>query len=221
MYYQTMRNNSEHNEIIARAAQAHLAALGCKRVRRSRTWLSDQRAWVIMIEFQPSGFSKGSYLNVAPSWLWYPKSHLTFDYGPARFGGFVKFESSSQFRREAEVLAEQAAQSVVQFREELGSPAAIAAQLVKSASDDQCWRAYHAAVATGLLGEPDTSMRLFTQIITAESHVAWFSQLQNFCAELAGKLSNPGAFRKAILAIITRTRVLQKLEEDSGCLDDW
>lgn len=64
-------------------------------------------------------------------------------------------------------------------------------------------------------------MRLFTQILTAESHVAWFSEIQNFCAELAGRLPNPGAFREAILAIITRTRVLQQLEEDLGCLDDW
>src|SRR5262249_35655278 len=154
-----MRNKSEHNEIIARAAQAHLAPLGCKCVGRSRTWLSDQRAWVIMVEFQPSGFSKGSHLNVAPAWLGDPQSHLAFDYGPVRFGRFVKFESASQFRPEAEALAEQAARSVTQFREELDSPAAIAAQLVKSAGDDRCWRAYHAAVAAGLIGERDTSLR--------------------------------------------------------------
>jgi len=221
MYYQTMRNNSEHNEIITRAARAHLAPLGCKRAGRSRVWLSDQRAWVIMIEFQPSGFCKGSYLNVAPSWLWYPKDHLTFDYGPVRFGGFVKFESASQFKPEAEALAEQAAQSVLQFRDELDSPAAIAAQLVKSAGDDRCWRAYHAAVATGLIGERDTSLRFFAQIITAESHAAWFSELQNFCAELAGKLPDPGAFRNAILTIIAQTRELNKLEEDPDCLDGW
>lgn len=220
MYYHPMRNNSEHNEIIARAAKAHLAPLGCKRVGRSRTWLSDQRAWVIMIEFQPSGFAKGSYLNVAPSWLWYPKSHLTFDYGPVRCGRFVKFESASQFQAEAEALAEQAARSVLQFREELGSPAAIAAKLVKSASDDQCWRAYYAAVATGLLGERDTSLRLFAQIIAAESHAAWFSKLQNFCAELAGKLPDPGAFRKATLAI-AQTRALNKLQEDPDSLEGW
>ncbi len=221
MYYQTMRNNYEHSEIIARAAQAYLAPLGCKRVGRSRVWLSDQRAWVIMIEFQPSGFAKGSYLNVAPSWLWYPKSHLTFDYGPVRCGRFVKFESASQFQVEAAALAEQAARSVIQFREKLDSPAAITEQLVKSASDDQCWRAYHAAVATGLLGERDTSLRLFAQIITAESHAAWFSELQNFCAELAAKLANHGEFRKAILTIVAQTRALNKLEEDPDSLEGW
>jgi hypothetical protein len=216
-----MSSNSEHNDIIARAAQARLAPLGCERVGRSRVWLSDQRAWVIMIEFQPSGFAKGSYLNVAPSWLWYPKSHLTFDYGPVRFGELVAFEGTQQFEPQAEAMAKQAAQSVEHFRDELGKPIAIAAQLVKSAGEGTCWPAYYAAVAAGLVGEMDTSLRLFTQIIKARSDVAWFSRLQNLCDKLAEKLVDHEEFRKAVLAIITRTRVLNKLREDSGCLSGW
>src|SRR6202000_1719294 len=37
--------------------------LGLERRGRSRTWIDDQRWYAIVVEFQPSGFSKGSYLN--------------------------------------------------------------------------------------------------------------------------------------------------------------
>ena len=45
-----MREN-EHGRIIASAAKVHLLPLGCKRKGHSRSWLSDQRFWLIGIEF--------------------------------------------------------------------------------------------------------------------------------------------------------------------------
>ena len=42
-----------------------------RRVGRPRCRVSDERYWLFMRgEFQPSAWSKGSYLNVRPSWLW-------------------------------------------------------------------------------------------------------------------------------------------------------
>jgi hypothetical protein len=212
---------TEHSDTISRAAEMHLAPLGCKRVGRSRIWICDQRAWVIMVEFQPTSFSKGSYLNVAPSWLWYPKDHLSFDYGPMRVGGFIRFQSTEQFELEADALAQQAALAVTRLCKEFETAAAIVARLVKSAEDDECWKAYYAAVAAGLVGDTDTSLRLFAQVITSNGDAAWFAKLQNFCAEMASKLSDPNEFRKAVLAIIVQTRAQNKLSDDPNCLDDW
>jgi hypothetical protein len=216
-----MSEKNEHGDIIARAAAKYLAPLGCNRVGRSRVWLSDERAWAIMIEFQPSGGTKGSYLNAAPSWLWYPKKSLSFDYGRVRIANFVQFKSIEQFEPEAEGLAQQAAEAVTRFREEFETPAAIVARLVKVAEDDSGWRAYHAAVASGLIGDTDTSLRLFAQIITSNGDADWFGKLQSFCAEMAGTLSHPSGFRETVLAIISQTRTMNKLPADPHCLDDW
>jgi hypothetical protein len=56
----------EHSsQIIAAAARRALAPVGFWRKGRSRVWLSDHGFWLTVVEFQPSGFGKGSYLNVA------------------------------------------------------------------------------------------------------------------------------------------------------------
>jgi hypothetical protein len=55
-----MAKANEHGRLIAAAAKAALAPLGCVRKGQSRVWYSDQRYWVIAVEFQPSGWSKGS-----------------------------------------------------------------------------------------------------------------------------------------------------------------
>jgi hypothetical protein len=216
-----MSGKSEHNEIIARAAKTHLAPLGCKRKGRSRVWLSDQRAWAIMVEFQPSGFSKGSYLNVAPCWLWHPDRFLSFGYGPSRINGFKSFEAVEQFEPEAEALAQQAARAVLRIRSEFDTPSTIAAKLAAAAQDFTCWRAYDAAVANGLIGDLQTSLLLFEKIISSESDVAWLTDLQNLSADLTRRLSDPRDFRERIFAIMSETRVKNKLPDDPHFPDDW
>jgi hypothetical protein len=216
-----MNGKSEHNEIIARAAKTYLAPLGCERRGRSRIWLSDQRAWAIMVEFQPSSFSKGSYLNVAPCWLWHPDRLLSFGYGPSRVNGFISFETVEQFEPEAEALAQQAAQAVLCIRNEFDTASAIATKLATAAQDYTCWRAYDAAVANGLIGETQTSLRLFEQIVSSESDVAWLTNLQNLSADLARRLSDSRAFRQRIFAIMSKTRAKNKLPDDPHFLDGW
>src|SRR5689334_1392764 len=72
----------DHNAEIAAAAKAVLAPMGFRRKGRSRIWLDDHGWWVGVVEFQPSGWSRGSYLNVAASYLWKPafaQSDWSFD----------------------------------------------------------------------------------------------------------------------------------------------
>jgi len=57
-----------HSKIIADAAKRNLAPIGLTRKGRSRVWLDDRGWYVTVVEFQPSGFSKGSYLNVGRSY---------------------------------------------------------------------------------------------------------------------------------------------------------
>lgn len=44
-------------KLLADAGKAHLAPIGCRRIGRSRTWISDHGYWLIVVEFQPSGFA--------------------------------------------------------------------------------------------------------------------------------------------------------------------
>ena len=53
-----------HTKIITQAAREILRPKGLVQIGRSRLWTDDHGWWLINVEFQPSGVSKGSYLNV-------------------------------------------------------------------------------------------------------------------------------------------------------------
>ena len=75
-----------HTKIINAVAKRILAPKGFFRKGSSRVWLQDNGWFFTVVEFQPSGFSKGTYLNVAMNYLWgKPLSEgayvLSLDYG--------------------------------------------------------------------------------------------------------------------------------------------
>src|SRR4051812_24961685 len=109
-----MTQQNEHGRLIAAAAKAALSPLGCKRKGQSRFWYSDQHFWVVSIEFQPSGWAKGSYLNVGAHWLWYSNRNWGFS-EEARVEdlGFTRFENVEQFRPLIAAMATRAAEEVL------------------------------------------------------------------------------------------------------------
>jgi TrkA-C domain len=64
------------SKLIARAARAKLGPLGLLRRGQSRLWIDDRGWWTINVEFQPSRFTKRSYLNVGHQHLWVRRNHL-------------------------------------------------------------------------------------------------------------------------------------------------
>src|SRR5205809_345161 len=96
--------------MLADAARKTLVPLGFWRKERSRVWLADRDFWLAVVEFQPSGFSKGTYLHVAAHWLWHALPGVrSFDYLSVCQGRFSEFVRAQQFVPAAERLAEDAA----------------------------------------------------------------------------------------------------------------
>ena len=73
-----------------------MAPLGCASVGQSQLWISGERARVIVIEFQPSGFSRCSYFSVAPMWLFYERDCWSFDYASAEVVKFMRDDLPAQ-----------------------------------------------------------------------------------------------------------------------------
>jgi hypothetical protein len=213
-----MAQDVGHGSEFARAAKAILSPLGCKRVGRSRLWIADQRFWVIVVEFQPSGFSKGSYLNVAPMWLWDAKNHWSFDHGDIRIAGFTPSEDTTQFAAAAARLAIRAAEEIKTLRAKFASLSDVARHLVAD-SGATAWPLYHAAVAAGLTGDVATSQRLFHRLIGQPTTYDWEARLRANTAVLAENLPDLNAFRAAILAVIEQSRMLHRLPPDPTCLN--
>lgn len=155
-----------HSRIIAVAAKTALAPLGLQRKGRSRTWIDDHGWWIINVEFQPSGRSLGSYLNVGEQHLFSTDNYLVFE-NVRRVPGFTAFTGDeTQFARDMQTLAAMAAEAVTERRTGHGTGRAALERLCESDDD------LKAGIAHALLGRDRDAQRCLTRRI----HPSW----QNF-----------------------------------------
>jgi hypothetical protein len=212
-----MAQQNEHGRLIAAAAKAALVPLGCRRKGQSRLWFSDQRFWLISAEFQPSGWSKGSYLNMGARWLWSEGPGISLAYRPV---DFISFENAAQFQPLIEQMAARAAQEVLSLRARFRSLTDIYRYLLPLAVRDG-WPIYHAAVAAGLIGDVHESQALFRRMEEWPTHgYDWQLSLKAEGVALSALLDRPNRYRSAVLAIIEKRRALFGLPSDPHCLDD-
>jgi hypothetical protein len=211
-----MSKQSVHGQLIATAARAALSPIGCQRVGRSRRWISDQRFWIISVEFQPSGWSKGTYLNIAAKWLWDTEPGLDLSYRPV---DYIPFETTEQFSPLIRSMANRAAQEVVALRERFKSFSAVRHHLLAGATSDG-WPVYHAAIAVALWGDVGASRRLFARLQEWPTNgYDWEKELQAKGAALAALLGSPGRFRDKIRSLIQECRKRYDLSPDPNCLE--
>jgi hypothetical protein len=208
-----------HAKLLTQAARASLQPLGVVQRDQSSTWLDDRQWFVTVIEFQPSSWSKGTYLNVGAHFLWRWGGDLSFDLGQ-RIESLVAYESDAQFAPEADRLAARAAAEVLSFRERLPVPSAAAAALPESPAG-RGWPLYHRAVALGLSGEADAAAATFQRLALADGDDhPWVGELRQRCGNFAALVADPQAFRGEIRGLIVQQRATLKLPEVDGVLPE-
>jgi hypothetical protein len=192
--------------MITEAAKAALRPLGCVQKGRSRTWLDDQSWWVGLVEFQPSSWDRGSYLNVGACWLWYEKDCLSFDAG-YRVENFQSFKSADQFALAAEKLAERASREVTVLRKRFASPSHAQAWLAAK-PPISIWDHYHLAVIAGLAGAIDQSKRSFADVMSDPDERPWAIEIRRRAAEFARRLDLDNGIEAEVIDTVKRTRDL-------------
>lgn len=113
----------QHNKIINAAAKRILAPEGLFRVGSSRTWIDDNGYFVIQVEFQPSSYDRGSYLNVGISFLWETSEGLNETLA-SNIGyrvnkvGYVSYRGTdAAYEKKMEDFAEVAMEKVREYRQ--------------------------------------------------------------------------------------------------------
>ncbi len=111
-----MLSDADHNKLIKLEANSVLKPNGLFQKGSSRTWIDDNGWFLIIVEFQPSNWGKGSYLNVSVHYLWDDRDYLSFDYGH-RLCSFVPFDGNEEkFRADIRLLAQTALEKVKEYR---------------------------------------------------------------------------------------------------------
>lgn len=219
-----MASEGDHGRILATAARQALTPLGFWRKGRSRIWLADRSFWLAVVEFQPSSYSKGIYLNVSAHWLWSAMPDiLSFDYMVERSKPWIDFKDIDQFGPLAERLAHQAADESRELQEiftDLGSTAATLVakhSVLADAGRGGGWPAFNAAISTGVAGDMATASRLLNSAY--DSIGAWRPDLQRLLVPFIDAAKSPVSFNQFVAGTINTQRAQYGLGAVSGLIE--
>jgi hypothetical protein len=206
---------SPHDKIIASAAKATLGSQGFQRKGQSRLWFADNGWWLSVVEFQPSGWSKGSYLNVAAHWLWSESGHISFDFG-GRIAEHQPYRSDQQFALAAARLAASAAVEAKRLLLNFPSVDAAADLLLKDVRNGNDyknghpgWAAYHAGVASALVGRSSDATDMFALVEVSPAPAG--SVLDTAANKMSRLLAELSEFKCEVASMIERQRAALKL----------
>lgn len=202
-----------HSKIINRVARLALKPVGVKRKGQSRVWLDDNGWWITVIEFQPSSWSKGTYLNVGVNFQWYPKEYFSFDIG-YRETGFVEYKSDEQFEPKAQELAELAKSKVLEIREQFSSQKSVKEYVISSLQNHRptLWGEFHQGMSCVLAKDTDEAIFYFNQVLNDPHDAEWSVELKEFTSKLVAQLETGENVFQFLDEIVNKSRELKKLE---------
>jgi hypothetical protein len=201
------------SKVIAEVAKQVLAPLGVRRKGRSRTWLDDHGWWLGIVEFQPSNWGAGSYLNVGLMFLWQPIDHLIFEVG-YRVDDFSPADDADSFQQAIQAKAGKAKEELTSLRKRFASLGDVTRHYksvgTKLSMSDQA----HLGTAWGLLGDMERCRNALDQALVLREQQfsgpwrasAWMLDARQAAAE-------ERTFRAWILSTLNATRSALKLPE--------
>ena len=111
--------NDVSTQIIKQLCKDILLPLGVFQKGTSRIYIDDNGYFFTVLEFQPSAYAKGTYLNTALHFLWNERDHISFDFpfgADIRVKNFVEYQNDEQFTHEVTKYVQEAAKQVMFYR---------------------------------------------------------------------------------------------------------
>jgi hypothetical protein len=211
--------SSPPSRLLNAAAREVLKPMGLIQRGKSRTWIDDHGCWLIVVNFESSGFSKGSYLAVSADFLWHDRDWLAYAVGGRLRESrgpeiWADFSSEEQFAAEARRLATRAADEVARFRSRFSTLRDWADELTRTANG-HFWPQFDAGVACALVGRKSEAHQWFERVYTSKGDDRdWVLAAQGRAREFDVLLADGQELRSEISQIVRRFRIALKLDPD-------
>ena len=220
----------QHNNIINDVAKKILAPEGLFRKGSSRCWIDDNDWFFIVVEFQPSAFEKGSYLNVGIDFLWEKTAALndglSFDYGGrvlANGNQFASYQSDhansdKDFASKIEAFAATALDEVTEyrkFRDLEYAKTALKKKVVQTSEKHLFWEVYHLAMLCFFKRDYEEGKRYFDRYMDilkgsfyyGNLYMKWKEEFYNHCrTEICPQITSTESAQRMVFDMINRRR---------------
>lgn len=204
-----MTIQTDHNKLLKKIAKEQLKPYGIFQQGQSRTFLYDRGWFTIVIEFQPSAWSKGTYLNIGVDFNFYPRDYFAFGYG-YREKGFEEFKDEEQFSKLVNELCELTVKRVQELEQKFIDVGTALKTANKEKADDT-WRIYEVAVLNILTLNFDKARKQLFLVSNTKCEYVWEIERKKVADELLDWLQERPANLDKIENIINKTRQLKKL----------
>lgn len=203
-----METNFDHNKLLKEIARNRLKQYAIFQKGSSRTFLYDNGWYIIIIEFQPSSWGKGSYLNIGVDLNFYPRNHLAFSYG-YREKGFDGAENEKQFTEIVTTYCDHVIEKVQKLKEKfMDVPTAI--KSIGKYPDDQ-WHYFDLGILYGLNGQMQKAGSSLKKLMKQKCKFDYELERQKLADELFNLLADKEKFVAKAQALIIQSRQLKKL----------
>jgi len=187
-----LREPFDHNKVLQNVAKEILRPAGLVQKGRSRFWFADHGWWTVNVELQPSGYDRGTYLNVGAMWLVYPAKHFAFHDG-YRVESFAEARRPDQFEAAVRDMCTKAVAKVREHEARIRNFADAyrrTEELLKATETRHYsatfWELYFPAVFAGLVGDVMRSRELAAQIEASEDLYEWQQAGKKIAAQTLG-----------------------------------
>ena len=204
-----MSASFDHNKLLKTIAKKRLTSYGIVQKGSSRTFLKDNGWYLIVIEFQPSGFDTGSYLNIGADFNFYPRDYFAFIYG-YREKDFLKVDSEAQFEDLISDYCDHVIKRVNKLETDFNDIHTGAKTLEKLNSNDP-WEICDLAILCGLNDNLKKAVRLLNEVKKEKCTLDYEFERHKFIDEILVCVNNKDVFLSKVKSLIHQTRKLKKL----------
>lgn len=199
-----------HSKIINDITKGILKPMGLIRKGQSRIWLDDNIWFTTVVEYQPSGWSKGTYLNIGINFNWHLSDSFSFDYGH-RESGFIDYRNDGQFQRGVENLTNKGLAKVHEYRKFTDLEYAKTQILSYRFHSDDLWGNYHRTMICLMTGDKDDFLIYYNKLMSINSEIKWIQDLKDYIAQLLQIYNDNTLVIEFYTDLIKQTRDLKKL----------
>lgn len=206
-----MTTTIDHNKLLTKIAKSKFKSHDIKQKGQSRLFYFDNYWFTILIEFQPFSHDKGTFLNVAADFNFYPRDYFAYRLG-GRETEFIPFENEEQFSKAIDELCDIAIKKVEQIKSQLADYSSAEKILINDPKLEDGWNKLDIAFVSALNGNLETATNSLNKILADNCTYEWEYKRKEFVSKIIGWLGQSD-INAQVDSQIKQARKLKKLDK--------